>query len=299
VFEDNPDIQKVSKVFTIVLHRFNRKKSLSRSMIYDFYVRKIFEILIGKNEFYIKNLENILHPSIQDYKIQLFSSKKVQKDMKRYINLDWMNEIVQFSHSLNFANREYLDYNSNYNDYLHKASGLFRDLKNMIIKNLNFLPDLTKKLQIFNKDLTNNSETNDNIMEIQECVKYTLLFQKLEEFFFIYSEGKKFGHEGKIKSNSGRFHTGYLQFILNFLYMLVYNNYENLCLAMNFKSKSFVIALYEEKEILFDYLELISEMLISKNNYKFDNIFFLTESLNDIIEMIQFKDNDTGYSTVR
>lgn len=299
VFQDNPEHQLMSKVFTLVVHRFNRLEDLSRTIIYDFYVRKIFEMLIGKNEFYLKNLENLLHPSVPEYHIPLLLSDEVQMEMRRYLDLYLMKEIVLFTNILSIANREYFDYNLNYDEYLKKVNKIFRDLKNMIVKNINHIPDLSKKFQIFNHSYSIDEATDEKIKSLQECVKYTLLFQKLEEFFFIYSEGKRFGHEKKM-DNHGGFHSDYLKFILNFLFLLVNKNYENLCLAMNFKTKCFVNALYDEKEILFDYLELISEMLFNSNGkYQFDNFYFLTETLNDIIEKISFDQSEEEESLVK
>jgi hypothetical protein len=120
----------------------------------------------------------------------------------------------------------------------------------------------------------------------------------LEEFFFIFSEGKRFGYVKK--DHHGGFHSDYLKFILNFLFLLVNKNYENLCMAMNFKTKCFVNALFEEKETLFDYLELISEMLFNTNEkYQFDNFYFLTDTLNDIIELIKFEEEEDEESIVK
>jgi len=299
VFEDSPEHQIICKVFTLVVHRLNRLEDLNRTMMYDFYVRKIFEMLIGKNEFYIMSLKNLLHPSIPQHHVTLLESEEVQMEMRRYLDLRLMNEIIQFTSKMTIANREYLDYDLNYDDYLIKVNGIFRDLKNMVEKNLNYIPNLKRKYQIFNENHSHEENIDIKISNLQECVKYTLFFQKLEEFFYIYSEGKKFGHKEKKNSHSGGFQTDYLRFLLNFLFLLVNKNYENLCLAMNFKTKCFVIALYEEKETLFDYLESISEMLFNnKNYYELDNFYFFTETLNDIIDLIIFRNDEVECSLV-
>lgn len=298
VFMTNPESDNICKIFVNVVNKFDRSDDKGRTIIYDFYVRKIFELMIGKNEFYIKNLENL--QLLPNSSIQLLTSNEVHLDMRRYIYFPFMSEIVKFCTKLNLANRDYFDYVMDYETYLTQVNDIFKELKQFIYNDINFLPDLSKKYQIFFDKSPLNDMTNDKIVEIQQCVRYTLFFQKIEEFIHIYAEGKKYmKSNNKKRFNAGGIQIDYLKMILHFLYLLVNRNYENLCLLMNFKTNIFINAFFDIEDHLYDFLELISEMLFSnQTSYQFDNYYFFSESMNAILNKVNFEGNDTNKKEV-
>jgi hypothetical protein len=288
VFQTNPESDNLCKIFINLVNKFNRTEDLNKTIIYDFYVRKIFELMVGKNEFYVNSLENLLSDNFPTYQLQLLSSDSVQELIKNQIYLPFMKEIINLTTRMNSANRDYFDYNINYEGYLITMNMIFRDFKSFIFSEINYLPDLNKKYQVFDEKWNLDDITVERITEIQKCIKYTLFFQKIEEFLHIFSEGKTYHKLGQGEA----LQTEYLRMILHFLYLLVCRDYENLCLLMNFKPKIFVNAFYETNSSLYDFLELISEMLFSTNNtYKFDNFYFYTECLNEILFKLNF-DNE-------
>lgn len=292
VFQTNPESDNLCKIFINLVNKFNRTDDLNKTVIYDFYVRKIFELMVGKNEFYLSSLENVLSDNFPSYQLQLLSSDMVQEQIKSLIYLPFMKEIINFTNRMNSANRDYFDYNINYEGYLITINMIFRDFKSFIFSEINYLPDLKKKYLVFDEKWNLDDVTVERITEIQKCVKYTLFFQKIEEFMHIFSEGKIYNKSGQGEGLQSE----YLKMILHFLYLLVCRDYENLCLLMNFKPKIFVNAFFETNSSLYDFLELISEMLFStRNKYKFDNFYFYTECLNEIIFKLNFdkeKDED-------
>jgi hypothetical protein len=251
--------------------------------------------MIGKNEFYIKSLQNLTTTNVAAYEAQMLSTYDLHLELKQFLYLPYLKEITKFTTKLNAVNRDYFDYNINYEAYLNQVNDTFKELKFFIFNDLNFLPDMSRKYQIFHEKIAFDDVTNEKIVEIRKCIKHTLFFQKIEEFLHIYSEGKNAPSNQRNKGYVG--FTGvqseYLKMTLNFLFMMVNKDYENLCLLMNFKSRNFVIAFFDVQDALFDFLELISEMLFSnQKTYQFDNFYFFTECLNEIINRVSFDKTD-------
>jgi len=245
--------------------------------------------MIGKNEFFIKNLENLKY--VPEYKINLLlQPNMINETIYNRIDKNYMSSIVRFCTKLNFVNREYFDYNLDYERYLNQVNEIFQDFKNFFYDEVNFLPDLTKKYQIFLDKFDANDETINRILDLQTSVPYTLFFQKVEEFLHILSEGKNY--QKKSRFNAFGVHNDYLRILLHFLFLLVNKNFENMALLMNIKPTVFVHAFINIKEDLFNFLEVISEFLFSNYfKYKYDNYYFFTESINAILAMFEFSNN--------
>ena len=279
----------MSKVFINTVNKYQREEDLSKTIIYDYYVRKILEIMIGKNEFYVKNLENLKY--IPDYKMNLLiEPDKINNFVFNRVDKNYMSQIVKFSSKLNMINREYFDYNINYETYLNQVNDIFRDFKNFFYNEVCFLPDLTKKYQIFLDKYDANDDTINRVLDLQTSVPYTLFFQKLEEFLHILSEGKKYLKKSNF--NISGVQNDYLKVLLHFLFLLVNKNLENVCLLMNIKPLVFVNAFIYVQDDLFNFMDVISEFLFSNYyQYKFDNYYFFTEVINAILENFDIGNN--------
>lgn len=290
VFKAENESKTLSKVFITVVNKYNREEDPSKTIIYDYYVRKIFELMIGKNEFFIKNLENMKY--LEDYKIKLLlNSEDLSSIIFGKINKYYMSQIFNFCMKLNFMNREYFDYNINYESYLSQVNEILKDFKNFFYNDVNFLPDLTKKYQIFLDDnFIVQEDTLKKIKDLQMCVPYTLLFQKVEEFLHILSEGRTF--QKKSSFNISGIQNDYLRILLHFLFLLVIKNHENLSLLMNMKPTVFVSSFIYVKEDLFNFLDIIGEFLFSDYyEYKFDNYYFFTECINAVLDSFVLTNN--------
>ena len=74
--------------------------------------------------------------------------------------------------------------------------------------------------------------------------------------------------------------------------MLIDKNQENLVLLMNFKPNIFVCTFMIIKEDLFNFLEIVAEILFSSYyQYKYDNFYFFTECINEILDNFQMMGN--------
>jgi len=288
VFTSNFENKNLSKLFINVVNKYQREEDVSKTIIYDYYVRKIFELMIGKNEFFIKNLENLNH--LPDYKLNLLLQPSlINETIFNRIDKNFMSQIVNFCYKLNFVNRQYFDFNVIYEVYLGQVNEILKDFKQFLFNDLNFLPDLTKKYQTFHENYDVNDDTINVILDLQTSVPYTLFFQKVEEFLHILSEGKKY--QKKTSFFYSGIHHDYLNVLLHFLFLLVNKNFENLTLLMNIKPRIFVYTFIYIKEDLFNFLEVISEFLFSNyHKYKYDNYYFFTECINAILDTFEYGD---------
>ena len=85
VFIENDFTEKLSKVFFLVINNYDRKYDLTRTIIFDFFVKKIFEILLlNKKNFYYKNLYNL---KFLDYEqLNCLSSENFLEEFNKSIN---------------------------------------------------------------------------------------------------------------------------------------------------------------------------------------------------------------------
>jgi hypothetical protein len=114
----------------------------------------------------------------------------------------------------------------------------------------------------------------------QRTANFTLIYSRIEQFMSIYYQGKTFKKIDTKKSKP------ILDFILSFLFLLIYRNHENLTLIMNFKPLIFVETFSDNKEMMFLFLERICEMFHS-GEYEYDNFYFYSECLCIIILQVE------------
>ena len=131
--------------------------------------------------------------------------------------------------------------------------------------------------------------TLEKIKELQNCVRYTVFFQKVEEFLFIFAEIKKFRKDNFSEINQTIVFNDNLKLLLHFLHLLIYQDYENLTLLMNFKANIFINTFIDIKDNLMDFLDSIAEMLFRCDiEYKYDNYYFFCDCLIKILDLVHF-----------
>ena len=124
----NCESNNVSKIFAMIVNKFNRKDELIRTIIYDFYVRKILELMIGKNDFYIQSLTNLKH--VDDHELLMLTSNEVYLDIRKYVEQSFVIDLNNIGEKLHQFNRDYFDYSLIYENYLEGVIGIFKSLKN-------------------------------------------------------------------------------------------------------------------------------------------------------------------------
>ena len=274
IFAKSPTTDKICKIFMLIIQKFYRKDILSRTIIYDYYIQKILELLIQKDDnFYMNSLENL--NNIDESEVALINSDDLYQDTSKLIQHSFLKEFNVFCDKLGSENRKYLNYYINFNEYLNNSLLIIKDFEKFVRDELPSLPDITMKYLHF-IGISNHPNTVKRIKSFQRAANYSLLFSRIEEFISIYYQGKKFN---KIDTKKSR---PLLDFILTFLFLLVYRNPPNLTLIMNIKPLIFVETFSDTKKMMFLFLERICEMFHT-GEYQYDNFYFYSECLCMII----------------
>ena len=280
IFAKSPTTDKICKIFMLIIQKFYRKDILSRTIIFDYYIQKILELLIQKEEnFYMNSLENL--NNLEQCEISLIKSDDLYADASKIIDHSFLNEFNVFCDKLGAENRKYLNYYINFNEYLNNSLLIIKDFEKYVRSELSSIPDITMKYLHY-IGISNHPNTVKRIKEFQRAANFSLLFSRIEEFISIYYQGKKYNKIDTKKSKP------LLDFILTFLFLLVYRNPSNLTLIMNIKPLIFIETFSDTKKMMFLFLERICEMFHA-GEYQYDNFYFYSECLCMIILEIEKK----------
>ena len=280
IFAKSPTTDKICKIFMLIIQKFYRKDILSRTIIFDYYIQKILELLIQKEEnFYMNSLENL--NNLEQCEISLIKSDDLYADASKIIDHSFLDEFNVFCDKLGAENRKYLNYYINFNEYLNNSLLIIKDFEKYVRSELSSIPDITMKYLHY-IGISNHPNTVKRIKEFQRAANFSLLFSRIEEFISIYYQGKKYNKIDTKKSKP------LLDFILTFLFLLVYRNPSNLTLIMNIKPLIFIETFSDTKKMMFLFLERICEMFHA-GEYQYDNFYFYSECLCMIILEIEKK----------
>ena len=280
IFEKSPTTDKICKIFMLIIQKFYRKETMSRTIIYDYYIQKILELLIQKQDnFYMTSLNNLTN--IEECEVSLISSNNIFEDSSKIIEQSYLDMFNSFCEKLGDENIKYLNYYIKFDEYLTNALLIIKEFEKNIKAELPSMPDITMKYLHF-IGISNHPNTAKKMKLFQRTANFSLLYSRLEQFMSIYYQGKKYNKIDTKKSKP------LLDFILTFLFLLAYRNQENLSLIMNFKPLIFVETFLDNQKMMFLFLERICEMYHS-GEYEFDNFYFYSECLCYIILQIENK----------
>ena len=280
IFAKSPTTDKICKIFMLIIQKFYRKEIMSRTIIYDYYVQKILELLIQKkNNFYMTSLNNLTN--IEECEVSLINSDNMLADSSKIIDQSYLDIFNSFCERLGDENGKYLNYYIKFDEYLNNALLIIKDFEKAIRSELPSMPDITMKYLHF-IGISNHPNTAKKMKLFQRTANFSLLYSRIEQFMSIYYQGKKYNKIDTKKSKS------LLDFILTFLFLMVYRNPENLTLIMNFKPLIFVETFIDSQQMMFHFLERICEMYHS-GEYEYDNFYFFSECLCRIIYQIENK----------
>ena len=280
IFAKSPLTDKICKIFVLIIQKFYRKDIISRTIIYDYYIQKILELLIEKDDnFYMNSLENLKY--IDECDVELIKSNDLFEDASNIIEFSFLNQFNSFCEKLGSENRKYLNYYIKFDEYLNNSLVIIKDFEKYVKSELPSIPDITMKYINF-LGISNHPNTIKRIKHFQRAANYSLLFSRIEEFISIYYQGKKYNKIDTKKTKP------ILDFILTFLFLLVYKNSANLALIMNIKPLIFVQTFSDTQNMMFSFLERICEMFHT-GEYIFDNFYFYSECLCMTILQIENK----------
>ena len=115
--------------------------------MYDFYVKKILELLVGDGGFYVNSLENCLE--IEEYEMKLLTNNDYYLEVKQNIYTPYLDKINNFDLKMGILNRQYFDYGINLQNYIEKTNEVMGELKNFIMKDIEYIPNLNTKYAYF------------------------------------------------------------------------------------------------------------------------------------------------------
>ena len=280
IFSKSPTTDKICKIFMLIIQKFYRKEIMSRTIIYDYYIQKILELLIQKQDnFYMTSLNNLTN--IEECEVSLINSNNILEDSAKIIEQSYLDLFNSFCERLGDENAKYLNYYIKFDEYLNNALLIIKDFEKNIRAELPSMPDINMKYLHF-IGISNHPNTAKKMKLFQRTANFSLLYSRIEQFMSIYYQGKRYNKIDTKKSKP------LLNFILTFLFLLAYRNHENLSLIMNFKPLIFVETFMDSQKMMFLFLERICEMFHS-GEYEFDNFYFFSECLCIIILEIENK----------
>ena len=278
IFSKSPLTDKICKIFLLIVQKFYRKEIMSRTIIYDYYIQKILELLVQKQDnFYMTSLNNL--SNIEECEVSLIASDNLLEDSAKIIDPTYLDMFNSFCEKLGDENAKFLNYYINFDQFLANALLIIKDLEKQIRSELPSMPDIHIKYLHF-IGISNHPNTIKRMKLFQRTANFTLIYSRIEQFMSIYYQGKTFKKIDTKKSKP------ILDFILSFLFLLIYRNHENLTLIMNFKPLIFVETFSDNKEMMFLFLERICEMFHS-GEYEYDNFYFYSECLCIIILQVE------------
>ena len=287
VFVQNEDSNTIAKIFTFILIRYGRNHKQLRLLKYDFFVQKIMELMIGENDFYKMSLDNLLTLPIEDIKISL-NHNLVYNSLNRIL----FDKIRNIGWSLSDLNIKYNEFKIKFSEYIEKISQILEQFHQLIKDHCGEdLPNFKKIYEVYpemcSRDMT-------KIKEIQNCVKYSTILSQINHCLNIYSQTKIFYQSNKIDLKKfTRISSDLLNFLLQFFFVIIDKNYENICLLMSFEDNEWYNTFIDVKETFFKFLLVMSEMMFSSSLqcYKFDNYKFFCNIISFIAKNLTFEDN--------
>jgi hypothetical protein len=312
-FNSNKDSNLYSYIFSNIICSLDKQVeqknpfALKKMIKYDFYVKKIFELMICTNEhnFYMKSLENLkYYPNSQIKKLFLstgindrfFSQLKMSMNQEQKQAYEAVNN---FSVEITSVCNSFQDYSIKFPKFIKISNEIFDKLYNFLHDNLE--PVLPKFVPYWPYIIQDNGRNIDTILYdkkikyIQEAVQLSTFYSAINKFFFIYGWDKKFRldfPENKVTNDIIKKEN--LEMILAFLYLSMKDNYSNLSLINTFHPSRFVIAFSEIETQFYIFLSYINEILFSdtNNSYKIDNYTFYYRVIQSICHRLKFDEVD-------
>ncbi len=283
-FVANEDTSTISKIFLFIMNRYGRKHPAEKLLKYDFFIQKIFELMLGNGEYYKYSLENLLTLSQEDLDASFYPYK-----IYNSLNRKLFDEIRKISISIQEINTEFDEFKIELPQFVEKINKSLESLKELVTSHLSDnIPNLKKLHEVYPE--MNNKEMT-KIKEIQNCVKYTNLVTQINKALNIYSESRKFFKLTNLDMSTFSYlDKKVLHFLLLFFFIIIDQNYENLVLFMNFHPEELYNTFIEVNETLLDYYLILSEMLfgLSLQIYKFDNYIFFCHTISYFAQRLEF-----------
>ena len=318
-FRKSENNQKLIKILLIILPHFKREDNYAKTCVYDFCIKKTFELLLITKDTYAYTLENICDSDkeLLDYYKKNPDNPHINflnEEMKNPIFKQYYNKISIITGELGNNNRLYFDYVISLRVYCRIVSDIFNDFRE-------FYYSLKEKerLEIANTFPDKNAEGYINIEDkekiekeihlnysnsLKKVIKITDFLENIEEFIHIYAKGMEYTETDYDMESQQIDMAPILSFILDLFYDLLHNDPSMLPILTNTKPEIFIPCFIHKnpfeitkidrennnrREQIIKFLEVIENMQSSSLGIPFDSFYFY---LNCIRQLIFLKGND-------
>ena len=273
MFVVSDDSLSLTKILLSIIEDYERVSSPINDIIYDYYIQKIFEILLNKNDFYlnaVKNLDkyeieyiencpliNITNASQEDLKI---IEREIIKT-KNCIEKEYYDLISKFCEDMFKLNRHYFEFDIEQQKYFEVVNSILTEFNNEIEKENFNMEEINISFCCFQSP---NIAYNEKLNKFKNAIFYSTFFQRLEEFCHIYASSKKYSFEREKQYDQESLKNN-LRKLLKLLFVLFIRDHKFLTLIMNVKPFIFATTFNDVYDTLEEFLNRIIEMIYSPN----------------------------------
>ena len=273
MFGVNEESLSLTKILLSIIEDYDRSSSPINAITFDYYMRKIFELLLDKNDFYlnsIKNLDkweieyiqncpltNITNASPEDIK----NLEKEIKKTKNNIDIHYYDLISKFCEDMFKINRHYFEFDIQQNKYFEVVNSILSEF-NQEIENENF--NMNEIKTSFCCFLSPNPGYSEKLNKFKNAIFFSSFFQRIEEFCHIYAASKRFSYEKEMEYDQESLKNN-MRNLLKLLFVISIRDHKFLTLIMNIKPIIFATTFNDVYDTLEDFLKRIIEMIYSPN----------------------------------
>ena len=302
VFQINEESLKLNKIFLLILKDFDRKEDVSKTIIFDYYVRKFLELMMDKEDFYLNCLYNLTNDELNSIINSNWKKESTYHEIINSFELKYYDQISILCTDLNNINRQYFSFECDQENYFQNANEVFSKFHGFLESEGFNLNEIENKYNVYNQNEIKNYE---KLQKIKKVIFYSTFFQKIEEFIHIYSCSKKFPQPEEGFDYNRDDLLDNVRALLKFLYLISCKDPSFMTLIMNIKPSIFAITFNDVFQTCIDFLERYSEMMycgisldknrnLSENSiveieeeidktYKFENFYFFSEVVTELL----------------
>ncbi len=275
---NNPpeEIANVKNIFFSIFNEFPKIKEGKNKESYDELIKMIYSFMIQKEDnFYYLQFQNL--KTIKEER-EKNEQLKINQNHKEYID-----SLIQ---QLRESSRKYFIYEFSYEEYCKNIEITLENFRVFIINNFK-LEDLGCEYLCFVQKT--NPVSMKKIKEFQTLIKQSNLFIALEEIIHIIGQASNFLNREFSENMNLKPSLKLRTFLLKFLYLLMYKDYESTTLILNFNGNSFALFFDFAQKEFFDFLNRVTEMY-SSADYYFANLQFLIKVIKGLkLSISKFK----------